>query len=99
LDLVLKEIKTNENQNGGGWIPPLKPSPQNVTSKIYLISALGKMQIVFNSSMSPVEISNYNRENIFISLDKYDPILRKHVPQLINMTWEAIEFKDYMLTI
>ena len=57
------------------------------------------MHIVFNASMNPVEISKYNRENIFIYLDTYDPNLKKHVPQLANMTWEAIEFEDFMLTL
>lgn len=55
-----------------GWKPPIKPESYNVTSYIYSITALGRIEVVFNASMNPVEISNYNSENIFIYFDKYD---------------------------
>lgn len=71
----------------------------NFTSRIYAISALAKVQIVFNASMNPANISNYNSDNILIYLDKYNPKSRKYDTILLNMNWEAIEFKNYELSL
>ena len=37
--------------------------------------------------MNPIDLSNYNRTNMFIYLDKYDQNLKKYVPTLLEMTW------------
>ena len=75
-----KNLKTIEDREASGWIPPVNPEKKNVTSRIYSITAIGEVLITFNASMNPVDISKYNKENMLIYVERYDPDSEEHSP-------------------
>ena len=50
--------------------------------------------------MNPAaDLAKYNSSNIFIYLDKYDEISKKHVPTALNMTWNAVKFEPFLMIL